>query len=189
MNKLLFLLFIFALTVISCDGRNRKYKTSVEVLKENKLLDSFSEQIKFTPEAYAEVLTDTILSNGYRIKIKTFSDMSKSFLNEYEVSTIRHKHYFRKFISQVYIEKDNVVIFNTILDNAFFEKKSVSNTINFENYILTPLEVDQIKSIEDNKIVLIASMTTPEMDDSALYNIIIDYDGNCELKKIDYART
>lgn len=174
---------------MSCDGRDRKFKTNVEVLKENKLLDSFSEQIKYSPETYSEVLTDTILSNGYRVKIKTFSDMSNSFLNEYVVNTISHKYYFRKLISEVYIEKDKTIIFNKIIDNSFLEKKSIYNNINLGSSILNLLEVDQIKSIESNKVVLIASMSMPVKNDSTIFNIVIDNDGNCELKKIDYART
>ena len=54
-------------------------KTNTEVLKEHKLLDSFSEQIKYIPEKYTEVITDTILSNGFRVKIKYYYDMKNVF--------------------------------------------------------------------------------------------------------------
>ncbi len=189
MNKLLVLLFIFVVTLFSCDGRDRKHKTNVDVLKENNLLDAFSEKIKYTPKAYAEVLTDTILSNGYTIKIKTFSDMSHSFLDEFKVNAITHKHYFRKIISEVFIEKDNTIIFNTTIDNTFFKTNSISNTINFEDYILNPIEVDQLQSIDNNKVILVASMRVPKTVNTAVYNIIIDENGYFELLKIDYART
>ena len=50
MNKIALLLFILLVTLISCDGRERAHKSNTEVLIENKLLDSFSESIKYIPD-------------------------------------------------------------------------------------------------------------------------------------------
>lgn len=189
MKKLTLFFFIILIAFFSCDGRDRKHKSNVEVLKEKNLLDSFSEQITFIPETYAEVVTDTILSNGFKIKIKTFSDMSDALLIQNLSNSISHKHYHRKLSSQIFIEKDNTVVFDAIINEKFLNNISVSEHINFKDHILNPLEIDQMKSLESDNIVLIASLTSPKENISTTYNIVIDTNGQCKLKRIDHART
>ena len=66
--------------LISCDGRDRIYKTNAEVLHESNLFNVFSQQIKFIPEQSIEIETDTILSNGFQVKIKYYSVENNSIL-------------------------------------------------------------------------------------------------------------
>ena len=72
MRKTYFLILsLFICFLISCDGRDRSSKPNIEVLKENKLLDSFSENITYSPTREVKTVTDTILSNNFNVKIKT----------------------------------------------------------------------------------------------------------------------
>ncbi len=190
MKKLSFIIFVFTMTFFNCDGRDRKHKTNAEILKENKLFDSFSEKVKYLPEAYSEISTDTILSNGYKIKIRTFSNMSQSILDEFVIENITHKLYFRKLRSEVYIEKNSRLVFNKVIDHAFFESNLDHNTFKLDDHVLNPIEVDQQKSMETNKVVLTAALNIPRKpDNTSLFNILIDDLGNVELKNINYAGT
>lgn len=68
-NRLYLLFFITIISLMSCDGSDRKYKTSTEVLQENNLLKSFNKKIITVQSEQIQIVTDTILSNGFQVKI------------------------------------------------------------------------------------------------------------------------
>ena len=45
MKNLIFIVFLISFAVISCDGRNKIYKSNQEILKEHGLYEAFSERI------------------------------------------------------------------------------------------------------------------------------------------------
>ncbi len=142
-----FLLSTFLLILVvcsaSCDGRDRVYKTNTDVLKENKLLDSFSENVTFIPDTYTQVVTDTILSNGFRIKIETYSDMKESILNTVTSDAIIHKKYYREFKSNVVVYKDDKEILSKQIDKPFFAKNFETLNTASDNLVLSSVFVDQ----------------------------------------------
>lgn len=181
MNRLLFLFFILIVAFSSCDGRDRKHKTSKEVLEENGLLESFSENIKYFPEEYAEHTNDTILSNGFRVKIKNYTNMNNSILHAFKADTIQHKHYFREIVSEIIVYKDEKLIFKESIDSNFLSNSS--------DYLNNEIVVDEYKSLKTDKLHLIASQCIPKSINCSIYNIIIDEKGNYELKKNEDVRT
>ncbi|OYX23284.1 MAG: hypothetical protein B7Z06_10425 [Flavobacteriales bacterium 32-35-8] len=80
MNKLCILILI-TIAFIGCDGRLRAYMTNEDVLRETDLLESFSEELKYIPEQPTEIVTDTILSNGFHIKT-TYHSIENSFVSK-----------------------------------------------------------------------------------------------------------
>ena len=134
---------------VSCDGRDRVYKTNTEILKENKLLDSFSESITYIPRNYTQVETDTILSNGFRIKIETYSDMDQGVLNTVTTDAIVHKKYYREFKSNIIVYKDDKKILSTQIDKSLFSNKFNNLYPSMENLVLSSVRVDQ--GIQDKK--------------------------------------
>lgn len=149
-----------------------------ESLKQRKLLDSFSENIKFIPEEYAEIVTDTTLSNGFRVHIKTFTDMDKSIVNTIKNNNILFKNYYREIVSEVIVYKNDKLIFNKKIDNRFLSTKG-------SQYLNNEIVVDELKSITTDKLYLVASQCIPESVHCPFYYIIIDKKGNYELKKIE----
>ncbi|QXP58525.1 hypothetical protein [Olleya sp. HaHaR_3_96] len=176
MNKFTLLILSILIAFLSCDGRDRINKTPREVLLENKLLDSFSENIQYFPKEYTEVKTDTILSNGFRISIKNYSDMHHSVLQTSKNESIINKHYFRKFISEIEVFKDDKPIFKQVLNDDFLSLQ-ISDYINNEVYI------DQVKSLETNTVNLVASLCIPRAANCSIYNIVIDANGFYNITK------
>ena len=187
MNKLLYLLLV-AITFVSCDGRQRKHKTNTEVLVENKLLDSFSEKTSFFPETYAEVITDTILSNGYSVRIKTYTNMQNNVLKTFNKNTITYKHFYRTLVSEISVTKNNHIVFKKNIDTTYFEQSSPNNKT-YKNHITNSIYIDQLKSIESNKVVLVASLAVPNAKNEDLFNIVIDENGVFKIIKKNYVRT
>ncbi|GGG49849.1 hypothetical protein [Bizionia arctica] len=182
MSKFILLLVFIGIVSVSCDGRDRVYNNNSAVLKENKLLDSFSESITYIPETYTEVVTDTILSNGFHIKMKTYSSMEKSVLNEFKQDTINHKEYYREFISEVIITKNSIEIFNKKVDKQFFE--TIKNDLQLNNSIVK-IMVDESSSIEKDRIVLSAMIQKTNSNKVTFCDIVIDSEGKFELRKIN----
>ncbi|WGD34651.1 hypothetical protein [Olleya sp. YS] len=177
MNKFIVLILAVFIALVSCDGRDRIHKTPQEVLIENKLLDSFSENIKYFPKEYVESTTDTVLSNGFRVKIKTYTDMENAVLQSFTVDTIKNRHYFREVISEVVVFKENKQVFKQNIDDTFL---SVIDT----DYIINEMYLDEEKSLETNNLHLIASLCIPRTVNCPVYSIIIDKYGKYEVLKL-----
>jgi hypothetical protein len=80
MNKLC-LLILITIASISCDGRHRAYMKNEAILREANLFESFSEEFKYIPERPTEIVTDTLLSNGFHIKT-IYHSLDNSFVSK-----------------------------------------------------------------------------------------------------------
>ena len=88
MNKFTALILGIIICLLSCDGREKVKRKPIETLKEKNMIESFSTRESYYPKTYSEVKTDTILSNGYTVKVNTFTDMTSSFLKQFKHDAI-----------------------------------------------------------------------------------------------------
>ncbi|MGB6269581.1 MAG: hypothetical protein WBF67_11295 [Olleya sp.] len=183
MNKYTLLLLVILIAFLSCDGRDRVHKTPKEVLTENKLLDSFSENIQYFPKEYTETITDTILSNGFRVKIKTFTDMDNSVLDEFKQNNIHHKHYYRNNVSTILVTK-NEIIFDELIDENFFIKHDNRQKDFFEELNLQGVWIDDEKSTLNSNVSIDVLFCKPETDICEYFNIKIENNGTFKIKNI-----
>ncbi|WP_223035062.1 hypothetical protein [Hanstruepera marina] len=133
--KLFYLAALFIITICftACDGRDRLSMTPQEVLKENKLLDSFSEkQIRFIPEEYAEKTTDTIFDNGYKVHVKMYTDME----NHITVDLNGEKVNYRDFNLDIEVIKDDKTILSTTLNKEHEIAKVEMENLELDQYYL-----------------------------------------------------
>lgn len=187
MKHLLLLLCIGCIGFISCDRRATKQDALKESIKTFRNADSALKNIKVFPETYAEVENDTILSNGYRVKIKNFTNMHK--LVELPIATtFDDTQYFRQIDSEITVYKDNKLIFKDVISNEFSERFNLEK-IDVKQYLNNGISVDELASLEMNKVVLITSNTVPKNSQSTYYKMIIDAHGNSNFKEIENART
>lgn len=130
------LLFFFTVAFISCDGRDRAYKTNAEVLKAHKLLDSFSEKIIYIPEKYTEVFNDTTFSNGYNVSLKMYTDATRHVVVESRKDAIKHKTIYRDNNVDLIIKKDQEEILNLKLSKDYLMIKELRSGLQLSNYYL-----------------------------------------------------
>lgn len=171
MNKLLVFILAILLVFVSCDGRHRSYKSNQDILKEQQLYKSFSENIKYFPETYSEITTDTILSNGFNVKIKTYTDMEHSYLNEFTKDTIRHKNYYRNLKASVNISKDTQEIISKLITKDLFIDYDKSYAKSLKNEIIQGVWLNQYASINKNKVVLNVLFHKPDSKDYMYYTL------------------
>jgi hypothetical protein len=189
MNKLLPILLLLSIIFIGCDGRERAKQTNVEVLKAHDLLDSFSKHTEYIPKDYTEVVTDTILSNGFKVKVKTYSDMNSSVLQSFEENAIKHNLHYREFVSEVSVFKDDQLVFNETINDSFL-KEHIPNINGLETSINKGIAVNEEKSLETNSIHLAISNCKPDnIKNCPSYYIIIDEKGHFKIKNTDHAWT
>ena len=171
------------ITLISCDGRERAHKSNTDVLIENKLLDSFSESIKYIPETYSETITDTILSNGFKVKIKTYSDMNTSVLNEIKKDGIHYKEYHRNFNAHIMVFKNDIEIFNKTINKSFLLKQDDLTESDFEMTTLNSIWLDEMSSIQKDKIIIDVAFAKTDEVIGKTYKISIDSNGAYSVKE------
>ncbi len=183
MNKLLMLFFLAFIVLVSCDGRDRAKKSNTDVLKEHKLLDSFSESIRHFPETYTETITDTILSNGYKVKIKNFTDMENSYLDEFKQDSILYKHYYRDSKANISVT-NNTVVFNELIDKTFFLNFDNSLSTFFNKANLDGVWLNEEKTLSNSKITIDVVFCKPESDICEFFNLMIDENGKYEIVNV-----
>ena len=176
MKNILFLLLLISISFISCDGRNKTNGLKANNLKENPLLNSISEDIKYIPEKYNELKIDTILSNGFTVKIKSFTDMDKSYLNEYTTNNTVHKHYYRDNKARVIVSRNGVVFDKLITKKLFLD---FDNTLKgfFKDAILNGVWISNEKSTLNSNITININFWKPETDLHVFFDLIIEKDG------------
>ncbi|MDD7885676.1 DUF4738 domain-containing protein [Flavivirga sp. 57AJ16] len=183
MNKLVFILLIFTLTLASCDGRNRKYKTNAEVLKENNLLESFNQEIKFVPETYTEIKTDTILSSGFEVKIN-YRSLENDFVLETRKSkgdSVTKIHY-KNFEAQLLVLKNNTIINRSLINKKCFYKFEGASF--WTNAIMQFIWVDHEASNKDI-LRLNTSFCIPNTNECKDFTLKINKQGVIQIEEIN----
>ncbi|MFT5215608.1 MAG: hypothetical protein ACI83H_000724 [Glaciecola sp.] len=180
--KLLFsLLLVFILIFAGCDGKDRSRYTHQEKLKKSKLSGSFFEQVQYLPQDFTEVVTDTILSNGYHIKLKVYSDMNTSVLKEFKKDTITYKRYFRAFKGEVIITLNNEEIINKTLEKIQFSNNTDADF--WKDAVLGNISLNYERSTDD-EIFLNAFYRIPETNHYKDFNIVIASNGKIRIEEL-----
>ncbi len=176
MNKFTVLILGIIITLISCDARDRINRTPKEILKEKNLLESFSERVSYFPQEYSEVKTDTILSNGYHVNVKTFTDMESSYLKQFKHDSINYKYHYRDFKAEI-VASLNSVIFHDVIDKQYVLKHDKTVSYYMETSILKSVWVNQEESLNQNKLVLNILFTQPKTNTEKIFELVIDNTG------------
>ena len=183
MRNILGLLLIIVLGFTSCEGRITKNQALVEDIEEFKKTVSVQVDI-YKPENYIERQVDTTLSNGFRIKIKAYTDMDNSVLFTKIKDTINYQTYYRNFKFDILVEKDSKVIYNKSFDKQKVNKAFKFNTnlakgselYNFDKLsILNAIQVDDDPSI--NTVAIDVVYAIPETDKVSYHKILINDKG------------
>ncbi|GAA3655465.1 hypothetical protein [Flavivirga jejuensis] len=183
MSKFLFFTILSIVFLSSCDGRDRIYKTNAEILKENKLLESFTEEIKFVPETYTEIKTDTIFNNGFEVKIK-YHSLESNFVLENRKSKndsiikIHHKN----FEAQLLVLKNNTIINESLINKKLFY--DFGSATFWNHAIMQFIWIDYDTSNEDT-LYLNTSFCTPSTNECKDFTIKINKQGVLQIKNID----
>ena len=145
-------IFTIIITIFSCDGRDRKHKTNTEILTENNQLGAFRKSIKVVPESKIEIITDTILSNGFQIKIHYYFVDYDPVLKTRKTkkNAVRNTHY-KNFEAKIHVSNDGIRVSKSILNKKLFY--NFSNHSFWKDAIMQYVWIDYEASINNNIVL------------------------------------
>ncbi|WP_179335124.1 hypothetical protein [Winogradskyella costae] len=188
MKHLLGLLIIIIIGFTSCEGRKTQSQALYESIAEFKKTVTFETNI-YIPENYLEHQVDTLMSNGFRVKIKTYSDMTKDVLFSNIKDTINYQTHYRNFKFDIRVEKEGQLIFEESFDkqkaNKLFGYRddfaSDSPFYNFDKLaILHSIQVDDEPSLK-NKVLIDVMYAIPETNRTALHTLFVNDNGTINM--------
>lgn len=180
MKKLLLIFIIGFIGFTSCDGRKSHNKTLVESIK-----DSFDVDI-YKPEGFVERDVDTLISNGFRVRIKTFVDSTRQVTYNKTEDKINHKTHYKNFKFEILVEKEGKLIYKDSFDkpkaNKVFGFRADfvrdSPFYNFDKLaVLKSIEVDDEPSFKD-RVMIKFIYAIPETDRYTDETLFINEDGS-----------
>lgn len=168
---------------MSCDGRTRKYQSNQDVLKSANLYKSFSKKISFIPETRHEIVTDTILSSGFEIKLK-YNAIENDFISKISQQNkdLVTETNYKNFEAELEISKLGKLITHKLINKNLFKK--LENTAFLENAVMQHVWVDYINS-SDNQIQLNTSFRVVGTNNFKDFSILINSLGTIEIKEIN----
>ena len=177
MKNLIYIILLMFTVVLSCDGRDKVHQTSQEVLKNNKLYESFSQKVVYIPEHYLETKNDTILSNGFQVKLKSYTNMRESFLKKSIKNHLLLKNYYRDIETTILIKKNEQNIVSTNINKDFFMNSNKEFHRILKDKILQGVWLNQYASIITNTVVLEVQFMEPETKNYVYYRVSFDQNG------------
>ena len=186
------LILILVIGFTSCEGKKTQGQALSESIEEFKKTVNFETNV-YIPETYMEREVDTLMSNGYRVKIKAYSDMTNSVRFSKIKDTINYQTHYRNFKFEVSVTKDNKLIYS---EN--FDKQKVNSTFNYTanlgsssplyNFdtlaVLKSIQVNNDTSYK-NKVAIDILYTIPESDRYASHTLVIDENGNSNIIHVE----
>lgn len=192
MKKGLIVLLLLIIGFTSCEGRRTPKQALSESIEEFRNTATVEVDV-FIPDTYDEREVDTTLSNGYRIKIKTFVDKEHNVLFSKIKDTINYQTYYRNYKFTIDVFKNNKLIYS-----EEFNKPRVNKDFNYNNEDITASKLYNfdklavLKSIQvkdhplpKNKVGIDVLYAIPESDRYALHTIWIDEKGKSNITQVE----
>ncbi len=185
MRYIILIVCIIAIGFSSCSGRTTKSESLKEAISKFKDTITPIEIVEYFPKTYSEVQTDTILSNGFCIKVKTYSDMrhTVSHTTKSDAFTIKMDIY-RKWISDIEVKKDGIVVFAETINDAFLSKHMQISTADIASAVSLGTLYNQDEFQDDDNVVLLTGLSFPRENKKRWFSITIDGKGNFEIEDL-----
>lgn len=189
-------LFIICLLVLSsCNGKKTKHQALAESIETFKKTVHFEKEV-YIPEVFATHSIDTLMSNGFHVKIKTYSDSANAVHFSKIKDTINYQTYYRNFKFDISVTKDNKEIYN-----KSFDKQKVNKAFNYNSKLAAGSDLHNfdtlavLKSIEVNDDPTYTNMVRidiiyaiPESNRSASHRLLINEKGKSNVVLVDVVK-
>ncbi|MCB4797812.1 hypothetical protein [Neotamlana laminarinivorans] len=175
------LLILLSIILFNCDGRERAYKTNADILKENKLFKSFSETINYIPKQPVIIITDTILNNGFNIKINYHSiEDAPLIIDKLSKNDTLQKTVYKNFEAQITVSKINSLPHQFLVNKSSFS--NFENNDFFNKAIMQYVWID-FEASTKNTICLNTAFHIPETENYRDFVISINKFGIIQIKE------
>ncbi|TXE06495.1 hypothetical protein ES711_13350 [Gelidibacter salicanalis] len=180
MKNFLGVLFVIAVVCFSCDGRQTKKESLQKAVSEFNLKAVPIPTITHSPEAYTEIVTDTLIANIVKVHIKNYTLKDAQIL--VPTSVPGRQHYQRVFESEILITTATKNILHTHISAQHF--RAIDSDPFWDHATLQHTWVNQeLSSLED--ITLDISFMNPLTSAFKLYRMSINAQGQQTLTRIE----
>ncbi|SHH51246.1 hypothetical protein [Winogradskyella jejuensis] len=179
MKKILYIIPILIIAFTSCEGRKSHTKALSESIEAFKAKTTI-EKVEYIPENYREIAIDTTLSNGFSIKIKTFTNMNNHITIEDAKDSLFLKKHYRTVNSHISITHQDHNIFEKTIDKSFLitQNERLSDYLTIAN--LKGVWINQLQS-SNSQVVLDIDYCMIETSDCKSLKLNINKDGSYHL--------
>lgn len=185
-------LLVLLIGFTSCEGRKSHSQSLAESIAEFKNNVSLEIGV-YVPETFLEREVDTLLSNGYRVKIKTFTDIENNVLFTKIKDTINYQTFYRNYKFEIKVFKHGKLIYNEMFNkqkvNQLFKYydglNSSSLLSNFDKLaVLKSIQVND-NPLLINRVQIDVLYAIPESDRYASHALFIDEKGKFNVVQVD----
>lgn len=183
MKNIFLLIALIAIICFSCDGRQTKKEALERAVSEFNIKTTPLEVVTYHPKAYVEIVTDTLISNSIKIRVKNYTLLDEQILmsNTSDV-TSETIHYQRVFESEISISTSTRDILSVHISAKQF--KTIDSDPFWDSATLQHTWVNQELS-NSNDIKLDISFINPKNKAYKLYRMSIDTYGQQTLNLIE----
>lgn len=183
MKNILFVIASIVIVCSSCDGRQTKKEALERAVSEFNLEANPIEMVTYQPEAYVEIVTDTIISESIKVRIKNYSLLDEQILiSSVENASSKKVNYQRVFASEISISSVSKDILNTHISAKHF--KIINPDPFWDNATLQHVWVNQeLSTLKDIKLDI--SFINPKNEAYKLYRMSVDIYGQQTVNLIE----
>ncbi|WP_066217974.1 hypothetical protein [Formosa haliotis] len=187
LNRILSVIILTIATLLSsCDGSSKMHKNPKQILAEKNMLSSFSERIVYLPETYTETITDTLLSTGFKIHIKTYTDMNSNISKTEIKDSLNIKTFYRNVLADISVENEQNTVFKQTLSKSFINKNIEGASEWLKPFILKSIWLDDKHIATNSSIVLNILYAEPEnQTQHKTFQLIISKTGEYQISEIN----
>ncbi len=114
-NCLLLLVFL----CVSCDGSSNSKNNPKNDVATNTTLIAVSTTKKYVPKNYTEIKTDTLLQNGFQIKLNVFSNLEKNIPKILSNAKTKTDTFYREFEADILVNYNSKLLFKKRINKQF----------------------------------------------------------------------
>ncbi|MBO3099380.1 hypothetical protein [Gelidibacter pelagius] len=183
MKNSLLLLALISMVFLSCDGRQTKKEALERAISKFNLKNTVLENVNYHPEAYVEIVTDTIISNSTNVRIKNYSLLDEQILVSSTTDPkLKALNYQRVFESEIIISKASKDVFRTHISAKQF--KAIDTDRFWDSATLQHAWVNQeLSTVDDIKLDI--AFINPKNNAYKLYRMSVDLYGLQSLNLIE----
>lgn len=177
-NTFAIFLIVSIIILLSCSGKNGSHDFDghgqIDAHEIN--LSKTFKKLTYHPKEYVATETDTLMNNGFRVKIKYYSLMDHSIRKTNRLAINQESTvFYRQFQSDIMVYKDEQLIFQTTMNDK--------GSAHFEKDILQFVYLDELVSSKDQVVIKYAyhDITNNQFSDHRLY---IKENGTIKTEKI-----
>jgi hypothetical protein len=183
MKTTLGLTLVLIIGITSCNGRKNSNLALAQSIEEFKTKNAI-ESVSYLPKNYREQSQDTTLSNGFKIKTRTFTNMNDSVVKSVIRDTITYKKLHREVNALVTIFFNDKQVFEKTITKDFLTHNLISEQLNLEHSVLQSLWLSQDHVLQDNEVTLYMDYCDLTNESCKRFSISIDNLGNYIIKSI-----